>query len=153
MEKLSCMIAFLLLACYCSAQPKYPETKTADSSSTYFGTVYKDPYRWLENFKDASVVNWCKAQANLSDSILNKLNGRDELIAEWKRLDKLQAPRINRRVYEGGRVFYRKMMPGENIAKVYYRNGINGQEVLLFEFSAKALVASVATIFDIGGHF
>ena len=48
---------------------------------------------------------------------------------------------------------YRKMMLGENIAKVYYRNGINGQEVLLFGFSAKALVASVATIFDIGGHF
>jgi prolyl oligopeptidase len=104
-----------------------------DSSNTYFGVNYKDPYRWLENFKDSAVVIWFRQQADLSNSILNKISGRDELIAEWKMLDKLQPPRINSRDYENGRIFYRKTMPGENVAKLYYREGMNGQEQLLFD--------------------
>ena len=40
------------------AQIKYPVTKTVEESDTYFGITYKDPYRWLENFKDPEVVSW-----------------------------------------------------------------------------------------------
>ncbi|HEY4874909.1 MAG TPA: prolyl oligopeptidase family serine peptidase [Puia sp.] len=133
------MRKFITLAiascCFLSsfAQYNYPATKTVDSSNTYFGVNYKDPYRWLENFKDSAVVIWFRQQADLSNSILNKISGRDELIAEWKMLDKLQPPRINGRDYENGRIFYRKTMPGENVAKLYYREGLNGQEQLLFD--------------------
>jgi prolyl oligopeptidase len=133
MKKFVCNITALLLSLSCAAQFRYPATKTTDSSSTYFGTVYKDPYRWLENFKDSSVVSWFKSQANLTNSVLNRLNGRDELIAEWKKLDKMKPPRINGRVYEGGRIFYRKTMPGEKVGKLYYREGMKGTEVLLFD--------------------
>ena len=115
------------------AQYKYPTTKTVDSSDSYFGVTYKDPYRWLENFKDSEVVSWFKQQAELSNSILNKISGRDELIAEWKMLDKLQPPRISARDYENGRIFYRKTMPGQNVSKLYYREGIDGKEQLLFD--------------------
>lgn len=115
------------------AQFNYPVTKTVEESDTYFGITYKDPYRWLENFKDPEVVKWFKQQADLSNSILNKISGRDELVAEWKKLDKLQPPRINGRAYEGGRIFYRKTMPGENVSKLYYREGYEGKEQLLFD--------------------
>ncbi len=118
------------------AQYNYPATKIVDSSNTYFGVNYKDPYRWLENFKDSAVVIWFRQQADLSNSILNKISGRDELIAEWRMLDKLQPPRINGRDYENGRIFYRKTMPGENVAKLYFREGMNGQEQLLFDPTA-----------------
>ena len=59
----------------------YTETKTVDSSDTYFGITYKDPYRWLENLKDTSVISWFKKQTDFSYSYLNNLTGRDELIA------------------------------------------------------------------------
>lgn len=125
----------IAIGCYLLsfAQYKYPAVTIVDSSDTYFGVAYKDPYRLLENFKDPEVVNWFKQQAMLSNSILNKISGRDELIAEWKMLDKLQPPRIGARDYENGRIFYRKTMPGENVSKLYYRQGMNGKEQLLFD--------------------
>jgi prolyl oligopeptidase len=111
----------------------YPPTKIVDSSDTYFGVNYKDPYRWLEYIEQPEVVTWFKQQADYSNAILNKLNGRDELIAEWKQLDKLQPPGVSSITYENGRIFYRKTMPGENVGKLFYREGIHGKEVLLFD--------------------
>ncbi len=119
-----------------SAQYKYPVTRTVDSSDTYFGVTYKDPYRWLEYIEQPEVESWFKQQATYADSILNKLPGRDSLIAEWKRLDKLQPPHIGWNRYENGRYFYKKTLPGENVGKLYYREGINGTEQLLFDPSA-----------------
>ncbi|MDQ2719082.1 MAG: prolyl oligopeptidase family serine peptidase [Bacteroidota bacterium] len=126
-------LIILLCSSTSFAQWNYPVTKVVDSSETYFGVNYKDPYRWLENFKDSAVVTWFKDEANLSNSILNKISGRDELIVEWKMLDKLQPPAIHGRDYENGRIFYRKTMPGENVAKIYYRQGMDGKEILLFD--------------------
>src|SRR5579872_3597943 len=105
------------------AQLKLPATKTVDSTDTYFGVTYKDPYRWLEHMKDPDVVSWFRQQADYSKSILNNLTGRDELIAEWKQLDKLQPARIRERVYMNGRIFYRKTLPGQSVGKLYYRQG------------------------------
>lgn len=107
-------LVFVCIICCASsfAQYQYPATKMVDSSDTYFGVTYKDPYRWLEYIQQPEVENWFKAQADYSNSILNKLNGRDELIAEWKELDKLQPARIRDMDYENGRIFYRKTMPG-----------------------------------------
>jgi prolyl oligopeptidase len=99
----------LALLCFCScatfAQLKPPVTKTVDSTNTYFGKTYKDPYRWLEHISDTTVVTWFKQQADYSKATLNNINGRDELIAEWKKLDKLQPAQINGRVWMSGRVF------------------------------------------------
>src|SRR5450755_3336143 len=92
MKKYIALIATFFFTYKSFAQYNYPPTKTADSSHTYFGVTYKDPYQWLENLKDSQVVAWFKRQAKFSDSILNKISGRDELIAEWKMLDGLQQP-------------------------------------------------------------
>ncbi len=115
------------------AQYSYPQTKTVDSSETYFGVTYKDPYRWLEYLQKPEVGQWFKAQADYTSSVLNKISGRDQLISEWKELDKLQPAKYNGRIFKGGRYFYRKTMPGENVGKLYYREGLNGKEELLFD--------------------
>ena len=124
-------LLFLFVVSFC--QQTYPPTKTVDANDTYFGINYKDPYRWLESIDKPEVETWFKQQAEYTNSILNKLNGRDELIAEWKQLDKLQPPRIGSIAYENGRVFYRKTMPGENVGKLYFRQGLSGKEKLLFD--------------------
>ncbi|MEO7049757.1 MAG: prolyl oligopeptidase family serine peptidase, partial [Ferruginibacter sp.] len=123
--------AFLLQSA--NAQYKYPPTKMEDSTNTYFGLTYHDPYRWLEHIETPAVETWFKQQANYTDSTLNNLNGRDELIAEWKNLDKLRPSVIGAFVYENGRLFYRKTTAGESVSKVYYRQGKNGTEQLLFD--------------------
>jgi prolyl oligopeptidase len=128
----------VLLLCICAytisfAQLKPPATATGDSTDSYFGVTYKDPYRMLEHIKDTSVVSWFKQQADYSKAMLDNIKGRDELIAEWKKLDKLQPPAINGRIYMNGRIFYRKTMPGQSVGKLYYREGMSGKEQLLFD--------------------
>ena len=133
MIKINLFVFIALFSISASAQYNYPATKTVDSTNTYWGVTYKDPYRWLENIKSPEVESWYKQQANLTNSILDKIIGRDELIEEYKKLNKLQPPKINTRNFEGGRLFYKKTMPGEKVAKLYYRQGMAGVEVLLFD--------------------
>ena len=117
----------------CHAQWNYSPTKTVDASDTYFGKTYYDPYRWLENLKDADAAAWFKAQAELTDGLLAKIPGRDALVQEWLALDKLKPADYSAISCEHGRVFYKKTLGGENVGKLYYRQGWNGTEKLLFD--------------------
>ena len=126
---------FLVVLCTSTiiAQWQYPPTKTVNATDTYWGITYKDPYRWLEDIKDENVASWFKAQANLTNTTMNTLSGRDELIAEWRKLDKVQPPQIYYPIKEGGRIFYQKRLAGEKVSKVYYRENIDATEQLLFD--------------------
>jgi prolyl oligopeptidase len=126
-------IAFLALLFQTPAQWTYPPAKTSDATDTYFGRTYKDPYRWLENLKDPDVQAWFKAQADLTDGILAKIPARDSLANEWMALDKLKPASYSQITYEHGRVFYKKTLGGENVGKLYFREGWNGAEQLLFD--------------------
>jgi len=117
----------------CNGQYHYPATKTVDSSDTYFGVTYKDPYRWLENMKDPEVQAWFKAQHNFTDSLLNTIPGRDSLFNEFKKLDALATAEISGIVRKASRYFYKKTLPGEQVGKLYYREGKNGKENLLYD--------------------
>jgi prolyl oligopeptidase len=118
------------------AQYNYPKSKITDSIDVYFGTTYHDYYRWLEYIEKPETETWFKQQANFTDSVLNTLNGRDALIEEWQRMDKLRPAVISSFSYENGRLFYRKTKPGENVGKLYYRQSTQGREELLFDPSA-----------------
>jgi prolyl oligopeptidase len=135
MKRLAILALFLLTAVPCTAQWAYPPTRTVDAVDTYFGKTYKDPYRWLENLKDKDVEAWFKAQAELTDGLLAKIPARDALATEWMELDKLKPAQYSSITYENGRVFYKKTLGGENVGKVYFRQGWNGTEKLLFDAS------------------
>ncbi len=133
MKKLLCISLLLLSAAASFAQWAYPPTRTADSSSTYWGRTYKDPYRWLENIESKEVGDWFKAQATLTDSLLNRIPGRDLLVKEWMSLDSLKPASYSDIVVEKNRLFYRKTKGGENVGKIYWREGWSGDEKLLFD--------------------
>lgn len=132
--KILIILSFVFLCSISSdGQWNYPSSKIVDSSDTYFGVTYKDPYRWLEYIKQPEVESWFRQQSDYTNSLLNKLNGRDELIQEWKDLDKLMPPVFSSINYKNGRIFYRKTMPGESVGKLFYRERIDGKEQLLFD--------------------
>ena len=133
MKRFGSLVLSLLMAVLSNAQWKYPPTKTVDATDTYFGKTYKDPYRWLENLKDKDVEAWFKAQAEMTDGLLAKIPGRDGLAQEWMNLDKLQPATYTDIRYEHGRVFYKKTLGGENVGKLFFREGWNGAEKLLFD--------------------
>ena len=133
MKKLTISILIFISYSNLFAQWHYPTTKSGNTTDTYWGVTYKDPYRWLEDMKDPNVVSWFKAQADLTNTTMNTLAGRDELIAEWRKLDKLQPPQIRLPIKEGGRIFYQKRMPSEKVSKVYFRENMDAPEQLLFD--------------------
>jgi len=133
MKRFGWLILPLLMGVVSYAQWKYPPTKTVDASDTYFGKTYKDPYRWLENLKDKEVEAWFKAQAEMTDGLLAKIPGRDALAQEWMALDKLKPATYRNISYEHGRVFYKKTLGGENVGRLFFREGWNGPEKLLFD--------------------
>jgi prolyl oligopeptidase len=130
-------IPALLLNLAASAQAqtpwKYPPTRTVDASDTYFGKTYQDPYRWLEALKDQEAEGWFKAQADLADEVLARIPARDALAKEWMELDKLNPVTYRSISVENGRLFYKKTLGGENVGKLYVREGWKGAELLLFD--------------------
>src|SRR5450432_1002948 len=133
MKKFLVLALPVLVAMSCHAQWNYPPTKTVDASDTYFGKTYIDSYRWLEDMKDTNVIAWFKAQAELTDDVLAKIPGRDALVQEWLALDKLRPMAYADISYENGRVFYKKTLGGENVGKLYFREGWDAPEKLLFD--------------------
>src|SRR6267154_2485974 len=128
MKRFFLLVLPTLVAVRCRGEWNYPPTKTVDASDTYFGKTYPDPYRWLENMNDKDVQAWFKAQAELTDGLLAKIPGRDALMQQWLALDKVKSatyPFYDIR-YESGRLFYTKTMGGENVGKLYFREGRDG---------------------------
>src|SRR5262249_12216213 len=121
-------VVIMALVVQASPPLSYPPPKTVDATDMYFGKSYKDPYRWLENLKDKDVEAWFKVQADLTDGLLAKIPGRDALANEWMALDKLKPASYSQISYEHGRVFYKKTLGGENVGRLYFREGWTGTE-------------------------
>jgi len=130
------------------AQLAYPPTRTVESPDTYWGKTYNDSYRWLENIKSKEVEDWFKAQADFSKSTLDKIAVKDSLVKEWMSLDKLKPASYSDIIYKGTRLFYKKTKGGENVGKLYYRQGWDGQEKLLFDPSTyrEGVVTTIQSI-------
>jgi prolyl oligopeptidase len=156
MRRLAGFVLALLAAVPCFAQWQYPPTRTVDATDTYFGKTYKDPYRWLEDLKNKDVEAWFKAQAELTDGILAKIPAKDELAREWMELDKRKPATYSSIAYENGRVFYKKTLGGENVGRLFYRQGWTGEEKLLFDptpYKASVVTTIVTALPSIDGRY
>jgi prolyl oligopeptidase len=156
MRRFACLAFLFLGGLPAFAQWNYPATRTVDSADTYFGTVIQDPYRWLESLKEKDVKTWFKEQADLTDGILAKIPGRDALAQEWMALDRWQPANYSSISYENHRVFFRKTLGGENVGRLFFREGWNGADQLLFDPAtykpgATTTIDSVVSSFD--GHY
>ena len=125
-----------ILLCYHSTAQtsfNYPATPIRPVSDSIYGKFVTDNYRWLENSNNSEVQVWLKEQADLTNQCLNNIPGRNMLLEEYKKLDEVNAvstPFVSRKA---GRYFYIKTLKGENVGKLYYRQGETGKEILLFD--------------------
>lgn len=110
-----------------------PATPKKPVIDTYFGMQVTDNYRWLEDTKDTTVQSWFKAQADYTNSIIDKIPGRDSLVKTLKYYDSLEPFKISGLKKKGGRYFYKKTITGQNVGKLYYRPGETGTEILLYD--------------------
>jgi len=110
-------------------QPIAPVRPVTD---TYFGTEVVDNYRYFENIKDAEVQSWMKAQAGFTQTTLSQLPGREGLLARVHALANTDTRRVGF-VRRGQRYFYELSQPGQQQPKLYYRDGVQGEEHLLID--------------------
>ena len=133
MKQLFLLITAIILGQPAFAQYNYPISKTIEVSDTYFGTTVTDPYRWLEDVKNPEVTNWFKTQADYTNTELAKISNQDKLIQEFQQHDAMRSVSYLPRAKRDGKYFYRKRLPSEQVSKLYYRQGENGKEILLFD--------------------
>jgi prolyl oligopeptidase len=129
------------------AQWSYPPTHATPVTDTYFGVSVTDSYRWLENVDDPGVRSWLKAQADFTAGILDRIPGRDSLLADFVRLDAMKPANISSVTRKNGRYFYKKTLASERVGRLFYREGIQGKETLLFDPTAGAGGKSVSISF------
>ena len=103
-------------------------------TDTHWGIEVTDPYRFLENTGDPAVRDYLHAQAKAAYAILDRIPGRDKLLARIREIDAL-APAVLGAVHrdERGGLFYLKREAGQDQFKVYYRPRADAPEVLLVD--------------------
>jgi len=118
------------------AQPDRPETRRAPVTDVYFGTPVVDDYRWLEQLDSPEVQSWLRAQSERTAAALGRIPGRDSLLGDYVRLDALKPADFTNVSRKGGRYFYEKTTPADQVARLCVRNGPVGRERILFDPAA-----------------
>lgn len=113
---------------------KPPVAPIRPVTTDYYGTKVVDPYRYMEDLKDPQVDAWFRGQNAYTRAQLAKIPGRNALLARIRELDASTPARVsavNR--LPGGRYFYEKELANEIVARLYVRDGLDGQERVLID--------------------
>ncbi len=108
-------------------------------SETFFGQTVVDPYRYLEDVKNAEVIAYMKAQAAIARSALDAIPGRAAMLNRIAALSEAGVSITNVKIAGSGastRIFYYKLSPGDSMRKLFVRDGFNGAERVLFDAQA-----------------
>jgi prolyl oligopeptidase len=112
-------------------QPVAPIQPVTDN---YFGTEVVDNYRYMENFQDPAVQEWVRATADYTIDTLSQLPGRKALFVRMMELDASVPAKIFGIIrLANGKIFYRKQGARDDGFKLWMRNGIDGEEILLLD--------------------
>ena len=101
-------------------------------TETYFGTAVTDNYRYMEDLKNPEVQSWMKGQANYTRATLDAIPGRAALLDRIHSLSNVDIRRAGF-IRRGERYFYQVRFPGAQLPKLYYRDGLKGEEHLLLD--------------------
>jgi prolyl oligopeptidase len=107
----------------------------------YYGTKVVDPYRYMENLKDPEVQAWMKAQNDHTRAALASIPGRAQLLARIQELDQA-VPRVGAQRLPGDLYLVSKRLPTEDVAKLYLRLGLTGEDKLVVDPEKVTLAAA-----------
>ncbi|UAK23571.1 prolyl oligopeptidase family serine peptidase [Sphingomonas nostoxanthinifaciens] len=113
--------------------PPAPVAKLTPTRDTYFGETLVDRYRWMENDKDPDWLPYLKAQNDRTRAVLDRLPGRDALLARIQQLsgDIVLTSKVQR---AGGRIFFQQRPLGADNFKLFVRE--NGADRVLVDPTA-----------------
>ena len=111
-----------------------PVARKEPVRESLWGEEIVDPYRWMENPKDAEWEPFMKGQAAHARRVLDAIPGPQGAVSNAS-ASSLAACRSRacRRSAAKGRLFYEMRPTGANQFKLYMREGVNGAERLLVD--------------------
>jgi prolyl oligopeptidase len=115
-----------------SAVPPSPVARIDVAHDTYFGETLSDPYRWMENDKDAGWLPFLKGQNDHTRAVLDALPTRTALLKRIEQLsgDTVTTSRVQR---SGGLTFFTQRPLGADNFKLFVREGAAGQTRVLVD--------------------
>lgn len=109
----------------------YPNTKTGEVEDDYFGTIIKDPYRWLEDDNSEETAEWVKQQNELTNAYLETIPYRNKM---KDRLTKIwDYPKVSAPFKKGDKFFFYMNDGLQNQSVLYYKNTLDGEEIELLD--------------------
>ncbi|NML58269.1 prolyl oligopeptidase family serine peptidase [Chryseobacterium cheonjiense] len=124
---------FLFIIIFHKAQKNNPAL-SIPVTDEHFGIKIVDEYRSLENLKDQNTIDWMRSQTDYSNSLLSTIPNRSYYLEKRLELDKRQGYSISDlKITSNDKYFYLKRSAGEKTSKIYYRQGFEGEESLLYD--------------------
>lgn len=131
--KIKIFIIICSLSVFINAQ-KTNLALSKPATDVYFGTKIVDDYRNLEDLESPSTTNWMKSQTVYANSVLDLIPKRNYYMEKRLEIDKRQGYSVSDlSVTVNNKYFYLKKKGDEKIAKLYYREGFQGKEELLYD--------------------
>ena len=112
----------------------WPSTRVAIATDELHGQKITDPYRWLEDESSPEVQAWMTAQDAYARSVLAGSPHHDDWVARLKQVfyfDAVSAP-----AHRKGRFFYSRKHADKEKIVVYWKQGEDGAEQVLFDPNA-----------------
>jgi len=110
-------------------------------TETLHGVTVTDPYRWMETPSDPEWKPYLMGQNAYARSVLAKIPHREDLQAKIGHVSGLVAA-VNALQPAGGLIFTEIRPAGANTFKLYVRDGLGGQDRLLFDPDTLATAGS-----------
>jgi prolyl oligopeptidase len=126
------LIPLKLLADAAKTAPPAPVARIDVVHDTYFGETLSDPYRWMENPKDAEWLPFLKGQNAHARAVLDALPTRGALLKRIQQLsgDTVATASVQR---AGGLVFIQQRPLGADNFKLFVRQGLRGADRVLID--------------------
>lgn len=109
----------------------YPETPAGEVVHTYGNIRLPDPFVWLEEHEEPEAEAWFRAQNAFARSAIGGLPGREAFFERIKEIDEAKTVQIYSFDRVGERYFFLKREVGEEVASLFFRDGIDGEAQLI----------------------
>ncbi|MDQ2718750.1 MAG: prolyl oligopeptidase family serine peptidase [Bacteroidota bacterium] len=107
------------------SQIKYPDTKKTDQQDDYFGTIVKDPYRWLEDDNSAETKEWVKEENKVTQDYLSTIPFREKVKTRLQEM--WNYARYSSPFKEGDYYYFYKNDGLQNQAVLYRQKGLDAK--------------------------
>ena len=110
---------------------RFPPSRVSESTDLLYGVPVPDPYRWLEDGKDAAVAAWTEAQNGLTERYLAESPQREAIRTRLERL--LAIGFMSTPAPVRGRYFYQYREGTQNQPVLLVRQGLHGTDRVLLD--------------------